>query len=208
MGVLEQLLGGQNSPAVSQIGRQFGLDASQTQVALEALLPAVAAGFQRNASSPQGLESLIGALAGGTHQRYVEDPSVVTNADAIADGNGILGHIFGNKSVSREVAARASAQSGVGVDVLKRMLPIVATLVMGALAKNGAQSGLSPANTGGGLGGLLGGVLESGLGGLLGGGQPTARPQPGGGLLDVLTPFLDADGDGSALDDIIGRFTR
>lgn len=208
MGVLEQLLGGPNSTAVTQIGRQFGLDASQTERALEALLPAVAAGFQRNASSPQGLESLIGALAGGSHQRYVEQPTVVTEADAISDGNGILGHIFGTKAVSREVAARASAQSGIGVDVLKQMLPIVATLVMGALAKNGAQSGLTRGNAGGGLGGLLGGVLESGLGGLLGGGQPTSQASAGGGLLDVLTPFLDADGDGSVIDDLISRFGR
>jgi len=45
----------------------------------------------------------------------------------VQDGNGILGHIFGSKDVSREVAARASAQSGVGADVLKKLLPIGAS---------------------------------------------------------------------------------
>lgn len=190
MSLLEQLLGGQNGAAVSQISRQLGLDPSQTQTALDALLPSVAAGFQRNASSPQGLEGLLGALAGGQHARYVDDPAALTQSDAIQDGNGILGHIFGSKDVSREVAARAAAQTGLGPDVLKQMLPMVAALVMGAMARNGGAQG--------GLGGLTAGLNP------LGGAQAGA----GGGLLDMLTPMLDANRDGSVVDDIIGKFMK
>lgn len=190
MSLLEQLLGGQNNAAVSQISRQFGLDPSQTQSALEALLPSVAAGFRRNASSPQGLEGLLGALAGGQHARYVDSPEVITRPEAIQDGNGILGHIFGSKEVSREVAAEAAARSGVGADVLKQMLPMVAALVMGAMARNGGAQG--------GLGGLTAGLNQ------LGAGQAGA----GGGILDMLTPMLDANRDGSVVDDIIGRFMK
>jgi hypothetical protein len=51
-----------------------------------------------------------------------------------ADGNGILGHILGSKDVSRQVAAQASARTGIGADVLKKMLPLVATLAMGESA--------------------------------------------------------------------------
>ena len=56
-------------------------------------------------------------------------------------------------------------------------------------------------------GGLGGGGLGEVLGGLLGGG---ARPgfgqqaQSGGGLMDMLTPMLDRNRDGSAMDDILG----
>lgn len=167
---------------MDQISRQFGLDPSQTQSALDALLPAVAAGVQRNAATPQGLEGLLGALASGRHQGYVDDPGVLAQPQAIEDGNGILGHIFGSKDVSREVAARAAAQSGVGPDVLKQMLPMVAALVMGALARRGSQ--------GAGL-------------------QPGLNPMSsGGGILDMLTPMLDSNRDGSILDDVIGKFLR
>ncbi len=185
MSLLEQLLGGSNNAAVAQIGRQLGLDQSQTQSALDALLPAVAAGFKRNASTPQGLEGLLGALAAGQHQRYVEDPSTLTAPTTIEDGNGILGHIFGSKEVSRDVAARASAQSGVSPDLLKQMLPMVAALVMGAMSRRSGQ--------GGAIGGLQGGL------GQMGG---------SGGLLGMLTPLLDANRDGSVLDDVIGKFLR
>jgi len=98
---------------VQQLGQQFGLSESQASTALGALLPALAAGVQRNASSASGLEALMGALGGGQHQRYVDDVQALGRDDTVADGNGILGHIFGSKDVSREVARRASEQTGV-----------------------------------------------------------------------------------------------
>lgn len=181
MSLLEQLLGGQNGAAVTQISRQLGLDPSQTKSALDALLPTVAAGFQRNAAaSPQGLEGLLGALTGAGAARYVDDPSQL--AAAAGDGNSILGQIFGSKDVSREVAARASAQTGLGPEVLKAMLPMVATLVMGAMAK-GAFSGAASAAPG----------------------QPqVTAAKAGGGLLDMLSPMLDSNKDGNVMDDLLG----
>jgi len=181
MGLLEQLLGANNNAAVDQIGRQFGLDSSQAASALEALLPTVAAGFQRSASSGAGLEGLIGALSGTGASQYVEDPSQLGQASAVNDGNSILGQIFGSKDVSREVAARASAQTGIGPDVLKAMLPMVAALVMGAMTKGAASGGPQ-------------------LG--------QANAAPGGGLLDMLTPMLDSNRDGSVMDDLVGMMGK
>lgn len=190
MNMIESLLGSHSGTLVRHLGQQFGLDESQASSALGALLPSLAAGFQREASSPTGLESLLGALAGGQHQRYVEDAQVLGRPDTVADGNGILGHIFGSKDVSREVANRASAQSGISSDVLKRMLPVVAAMVMGALARR--QSGATTSNAGFSL---------PGMGGM--GGQ-----QAGGGLLDVLSPMLDANRDGSMVDDVMGMIGK
>jgi hypothetical protein len=181
MGLLEQLLGANNQTAVDQIGRQLGLDSSQTSSALEALLPTVAAGFQRSASSGTGLDALLGALSGAGASRYVEDPSQLGQASAVSDGNDILGQIFGSKDVSREVAARASAQTGIGSDVLKAMLPMVATLVMGAMARNATSGGPQ-----------LGQAAAPG----------------GGGLFDMLTPMLDANRDGSVMDDLAGMMGK
>jgi len=66
--MIEDLLGAQGNTVVQQLGQQFGLSESQASSALGALLPALAAGFQRNASSPSGLEARIGALSEGDHQ--------------------------------------------------------------------------------------------------------------------------------------------
>ena len=162
MDLVETILNQQNGAAVRQIESQFGLEPGQRRAALAALVPALAVGLQRNAQSAGGLEDLLGALSSGRHEQYVEDPTTLELPETIEDGNGILSHVFGSKDVSRQVASRAAAQTGIGADLLKRMLPMVATLVMGTLARRTSQQGMPAAGgSGGGLMGLLGGVLDS-----------------------------------------------
>ena len=102
----------------------------------------------------------MGALSKGSHQRYLDEPSLLSEAATTNDGNGILGHLLGSKDVSRQVATRASASTGIGAGVLKKMLPLVASMAMGALSKKSAAG--SPAPSAEGLGGLLGGLMGGG----------------------------------------------
>ena len=182
MNILEAMLAAQGGGTTRQLGQQFGLDEGQVSSALSALVPALTAGLQNNMSSSQGLEGLMAALGGGQHQRYVDDAGALGQADTIADGNGILGHILGSKDVSRQVASRAAAQTGIGEGVLKSMLPVVAAMMMGTMSKQAASTGGAQAS------------LAS-----------------GGSLLGMLAPMLDSNRDGSMVDDVIGmlgRFTR
>jgi hypothetical protein len=180
MNILESVMNAGNGAAVRQIGSQVGLDEAQTASALSALVPALSGVMRQNLQSPDGLSGLIGALSSGKHRQYVENPAVLANAETVADGNGILGHILGSKDVSRQVAAEAAAKSGIGSDVMKRMLPLVATLVMGALSRQATA-----------------------------GGGPSATPGAGsGGLLEMLGGALDSNKDGSMLDDITGMIGR
>src|SRR5688500_15274695 len=176
----------QDGGSVRQIGAQLGLPDEQAAAALAAVVPALSAGFQRNLQSPEGLGSLMSALSRGHHQQYLNDPTTLGAPDAVAEGNGILGHIFGSKDVSREVASRAAAQTGLSVDVIKRLLPLAATLMMGAFSKQ---------RTGGGQMAGPGSGLGAGAG--------------GGGILDMLGPMLDRNKNGSIADDVtamIGKF--
>jgi hypothetical protein len=180
MNILETILTGTNGGAVQQLGRQFGLSDNQVSAALTALVPALAAGFQREMSSPQGVDDLLSALGGGQHQRYIDDASVLTRADTVADGNGILGHVFGSKDVSRQVASRAAAKTGITESVLKSMLPVVAAMVMGTMSKQMARRA-----------------------------GPQTGVRPGGDtLLGMLSPMLDANRDGSIVDDVVGILGR
>jgi hypothetical protein len=153
MNILDAVLNAQGGAAAARAGQSLGLSPDQTGAALSALVPALAQGLSRNAAQPGGLDSLIGALTGGAHARYVDDPSTLQEQDVVADGNAILGHILGSKDASRAVASSAAAQTGLGEDVLKKLLPLAATLVMGSLAKQ--QAGQSAASPGGGLLGML-----------------------------------------------------
>lgn len=190
MNLLDAILNEQDGQVVQQIGAQHGLDASQTQSAIAALLPGLTGALQGQLASGaqsggSGLEGLLGMLTGGMGQQYVEDPSLLGSQSSVSDGNSILGQILGNKDASRALANQASAQTGIGPDVLKQLLPVVASLAMGMLGRQTQQS-----NFGGNAAGLAPG--DSGLGGLLG----------------MLTPMLDSNRDGSIADDVLGMAAR
>ncbi len=180
MNLLETILNSQNGDAVRQLAQNFGLDQDQAASAISNLVPALSSGLMRNISTGDGLTNLLGALGGGQHQKYLDDVSTLGQPETVADGNGILSHILGSKDVSRQVARTASRQSGVGEDVLKKMLPVVASLVMGALSKQGSSLGAA------------------------------AQPQSAGGsdIMGMISSFLDSNKDGSIADDVLGIVGR
>jgi hypothetical protein len=193
---------------ISAIGRQFGLNEEQTRAAMEALAPVVAAGVRRNAQSPEGLQDILGSVLTGNRARVLEDENAIQFDNAKSSGDEILGQIFGSKDTSREVAQQLSATSGIGAAVLKKLLPIVASVVMGQVAKKMGGGGAS----GGGLGDILGDILG-------GGQQRQQQPQSGGGGLgDILKDVLGggaqqqpevqqrtSTGQGGSLEDILGE---
>jgi hypothetical protein len=173
----------------AELGRQFGLNEAQTRAAFEQLAPVVAAGIRRNNQSDGGLESLLKALQGGDHGRYAADASALQFDRVAEDGNAILGHVFGSKDVSRGVANQAADLSGVGSAILKKMLPVIAAIIMGQLAKKMGGGGAArppQSGSGGGLGDILGEILG---GGRQGQAAPTPKGQ-GGGLQDILGDIL------------------
>jgi hypothetical protein len=176
---------------IQSMARELGVSESQATAGAAALLPALLGGFKKQAqpSGLEGLAGMLGQLGGGGLLDDVLGPQP-TN---VARGNDVLGQIFGSPDVSRTVASRASSQTGLDPALLKKMLPMLAMLVAGFMARqSGAGNAAAPSASGPDLGGLLGG--------LLGGGQVGAgRSAPGG-----LASMLDLDGDGNPLDDILG----
>ena len=193
---------------LQSMARELGVSEGQAATGAAALLPAILGGFKKQAQAqPSGLDGLgglLGKLGGGALLDDVVSPQP-TN---VARGNDVLGQIFGSKDVSRTVAQSAASTSGLDPSILKKMLPMLAMLVAGYMAKQrsaGAGAADQAAPSGGGLGGGLGGMLGGMLGGRDAGGDAT--PGAGGGLASM----LDMNHDGNALDDIMrmaGKFMR
>ena len=154
--ILDMLMNAGGGGAVQRVGQQFGLSEEQTGSALGELVPALMAGLQRNTSQQGGMDGLLGALSRGNHAQYLDSPELLEQDATREDGNSILGHIFGSKDVSRAVAGRAAEQTGIGTDILKKMLPVVATMVMAGLSK---QNAAAPAQ-GSGAGNLLSSLFD------------------------------------------------
>jgi hypothetical protein len=190
MNIVEMIARSHNGQGLDVLGQQFGLSREQTLAAVAELAPMVTSGVRRNTREPDGMVSVLEALSGGRHERYLDDDAAVQYDTMKNDGNAILGHLFGRKEVSREVAMHAAGTTGIGSAILKKMLPVIASMVMGAIFKR--MTGGAPApSPRGGSGGGQGGGLGDIIGDILGGGRkPQPRGGQGGGLEDILGDIL------------------
>jgi hypothetical protein len=178
---------------LKSVARELGVSESQAASGAAALLPAILGGFKKQAQSqPSGLEGL-GGLLGNLGGGGLLDDVLSPQATNVNRGNDVLGQIFGNRDVSRTVAQSAAGQTGLDPALLKKMLPMLAMLVAGYMAKSGGGASVASPQAGGGLGGLLGGLL---------GGGKASGGAPG------LASMLDMDGNGNPLDDILGMASR
>ena len=184
---------------LQSMARELGVSEDEAASGAAALTPAILGGFKKQAqaqpSGGNGLGDLLERLGGGG----LLDQVLAPQPTDVSPGNDVLGQIFGSKDVSRAVAQNAASQSGLAPGLLQKMLPMLAMLISGYMARQ-HSGGAAATGGGGGLGDLLGGLL----GGRAGGASAAA---PGGsglpGGLGGLGAMLDANGDGNPLDDII-----
>lgn len=150
---------------IDEIAAKLGVDPGTAKQAVQEGGATILGGLQQNAQKPGGSAAIEKALAG--HQGLGDKVDV--NAVDEADGQKILGHIFGGKE--QDVAQKLTEQpQTAGLDFGK-LLPMLAPIVMGLLAKK--QQGAAPSGqqeSGGGIGDLIGGLLGGGAGGAGGSG--------------------------------------
>ncbi|MFK7816881.1 MAG: DUF937 domain-containing protein [Gammaproteobacteria bacterium] len=176
MNILDMILQSQKGGALDSLTSMSGLQPNQMQQLLGQVLPVLAGGIKNGTNTQSGLEGLLGALNSGKHDRYYDQPETLSNQNTLLDGNGILGHILGNKDASRSLAGHASAKTGIDSSLIKKLLPVIATVVMGAMNKRASSDGLL-------------------------GARQTAPSN--NGMMDLVSGFLDVGGDGSIVDDVL-----
>lgn len=150
MDLLDLLKSSGGSSSVEQLAKTVGLGSGDASKLVSALAPALMGSLTKSTDSAGGLAGLQSALQTGQHDRYLDDPDLMGSDDTRRDGNKILGHLFGSKEASREVAKTAEQDTGIDAGLIKKALPLLATLAMGAMNKK------SSAGESSGLGDLLG----------------------------------------------------
>jgi hypothetical protein len=187
-GILDLLNSDLGKTIVSGVSNQTNQPQNKTKDVLTMALPVLMAAMKKNANTPQGAEGLLGAI-GNKH-----DGSILDNlgslfeggvdSSVIEDGGKILGHVLGGKQQHVEMAL--SQKSGIDAGSVAQILKVAAPILMGVL---GNQAKKQNVNSASGLEGMLGGLL---------GGSSTKNEQ------SFLESILDADGDGSIIDDVAG----
>lgn len=188
-GILDLLNSPMGRQIINGVSKQTGEPANKTGDLLSMALPVLMGAMQKNAATPEGASGLLGAVTGkhagggildnlsGLFEGGVDES--VSN-----DGAGILGHILGGKQ--RSVENALSQKTGMDAGSVGQILKVAAPILMGMVGKEAAQNNVSDSS----------GLMNI-LGGLAGGGQGSKQQS-------LIESFLDADGDGSVLDDVAG----
>lgn len=121
------------APPAKSLASAFGVTPDQAQAALDVMSQALAFRVERNTLSRGGLADVFDLLARPEAGAALASPSALASPDIAAAGNGALEVLLGSKHASRGLAAKASRATGIDEETLKRMLPAVASLVVGAL---------------------------------------------------------------------------
>lgn len=184
-GLLDLLNSPMGREMIQGVSRETGQPENKTADLLGMALPVLMGAMKKNASTPQGAQGLMNALSSKHNGSILDDLGGLfgggVDASVLNDGAGILGHVLGNRQPAVENAL--SQKSGIDTNTIASILKIAAPLIMGYLGRQQAQNNITDAN---GLTSLLGGML---------GGQPQSNQS-------LITSLLDADGDGSVLDDV------
>ena len=187
-GILDLLNSDLGKTIISGVAGSTGNDTNKTSSVLTMALPVLMKAMQHNASTPQGAEGLMGALSGKHNGSILDNLGGLfgggVDDNVKQDGDKILGHVLGNKR--QGVEKILGEKSGLDIGSIGNILKVAAPILMGVLGQQKRQSNVSSSSD---LGGLLGGLL---------GGNEAQEEQ------SFLEKILDADGDGSVIDDVAG----
>lgn len=201
MAGLDELL---NEIPTKDIASKLGADEGEVNSAIQTLVPLLVGGLHQNAQDP-GHASNIESAASTHAASGLLDGGVSVEQVNEADGSKAISKIFGGNDTNQVAAALAGGGAGNG-DLMQKLLPILAPIVLAYIGKQltkGGGAAAAPGEpqaqaSGGGLSDILGSILGGGgsggggnsplgsiLGSVLGG-----NPGGGGGLGDILGGLL------------------
>jgi hypothetical protein len=163
-----------NQIPTQEIAAKLGVDEGEVNSAINTLVPALVGGVAENVHADQidsgDLESAVaqegtsGLLDGGVSVDQVDEKQ----------GDQYVAKIFGGNDSNAVASALAGGGAG-NSDLIKKLLPILAPIVLAyigkQLTKNSAPAEPQAQSSGGGLGDVLGSIL-GGAGGGGGGNNP------------------------------------
>ncbi|MDG4946081.1 DUF937 domain-containing protein [Weeksellaceae bacterium KMM 9713] len=181
MNLLDLVSGPVGQQLIGGLSNQTGASDSSVSSAVSLALPFLLSQMNKNASTPEGAANLDKAL--NDHPGSVlNNIDGLLNSGNMADGLGILGHVFGDKQ--NQVAQNIGKQSGLSTGNVLQILATLAPIVMGFLGKQKQSNNIDQNGISGLLGGLLGGMQQT-----------------NGTELSMIEKMLDSNGDGSIMDE-------
>ncbi|MCG8327660.1 MAG: DUF937 domain-containing protein [Chitinophagales bacterium] len=187
--LMDLLQGSLSEGMIDQLSQQIGgADKEQTAAAASGIVTTLMGALAKNASNADGATALNNALDRDHDGSILTDimgmlgGQTQASNSSMLNGAGILNHVLGNKQGG--AIEMISKLSGLDSSKTGSLMTMLAPVIMGALGKTKRDQGLDVA----GLASLLSGTVTS---------QQQQNP-----TMNLVTSFLDSDGDGSIVDDV------
>ena len=175
---------------IEQLSSKIGGDPKQTAVATTGIMSTLMGALAKNASTPEGANSIAKALDNDHDGGILDNLSDIFSGNAAnqneraLNGNGILNHLLGDRQSG--AVDMISKMSGLGSNQAGSLMSMLAPVIMGSLGKAKRQGGLDVS----GIASLLTNSVNAQH-------QNDANPAMG-----LISRFLDQDNDGSIMDDV------
>jgi hypothetical protein len=187
---------------VQDIANKIGADEGEVNTAIRTLVPALVGGVAENVHADSIDSSKLESDVAQQGASNLLDGGVNVDQVDAKQGDQFVARIFGGND-SNAVASALADGGGGNSDLLKKLLPILAPIVLAYIGKQltkgnaPAEAQAQSAPSGGGLGDILGSILGGAGGGGGGGNNPLGSilgsvlsGNKGGGLGDILGGLL------------------
>ncbi|OGO46866.1 MAG: hypothetical protein A2Z30_05910 [Chloroflexi bacterium RBG_16_64_43] len=182
-----ETIGSQLTPqTISAIAGQLGVDERTAQQSVGIALPLLVSALARNSQTRLGAQSLAKALKKDHNGSILADLPAAVAQYQTGEGNGILRHVLGESRPTVE----QTLQRGTNVDA-SQLLTMLAPIVMGVLGQMQQKKKLTPT--------ALSETLLT---------EQKHIGSTNSDLMGAVTRMLDANSDGSMVDDVIGILGR
>ena len=172
-----------NNPEIAEsIAQEVGIDTADAGTVIEQLAPLLMGAAKQNFQSSRDSGDLLKQIQDSQFSNMIDAPKKAVHQKDFTDiGNIILGQLTGSKENSRKVAKHVESETGISDLIIKKILPMIAPFIIGALGKKAAPTINQHQQNNAGI---------------------------TGGLENILIGMIDKDHDGSIIDDVAGMVMK
>jgi len=166
-----------NPELVESIANEVGIKPADAESVITYLAPILMGAAKQNFQSTRDSGDLLKQIEDSQFSDMIDAPQkAVAKGDLTDLGNIILGELTGSKENSGKVATHIQKETGISDMIIKKILPMIAPFIIGALGKKAAPS-----------------INQ----------QQQDSGSTTGGLENILISMIDKDHDGSIIDDMM-----
>lgn len=129
---------------ITQISQQLDVDPTTARSAIAAALPMIVGGMAQHATQPSGADAIQQSLA--SHDGVLAHLAGLLGAGGPADGGSLLGTIFGQHQAPVQQGVQQA--SGLDSERARRLIMLLAPIVMGVLARRYTNNQSNPGQLG------------------------------------------------------------